>query len=465
MILSFRKRIATHFMLATALIILLVFGTVYFIVQESVYYNLDKDLSFEANKHLGEVGFIGDSIHFINMNEMKEIEHREIQVNPVFLQIVGKDGHIYDKSPNLKEQHLNFRSDHRNEDHFNAKLNQRNIRQLQIPIKSQQGVVKGYIEAAMSLDASLMVLSNLRITLLILFPIILIGLFFITSFLAGRSIIPVVSISETTNRITRNNLNERVALPTSKDELYDLSSSINSLLGRIQDAMIREQQFTSDASHELRTPLSVLRGTLEVLIRKPRTQEEYETKIQTSLQEIDRMALIIDQLLEIARFDSNPELSSNSSIAIDSLLIEIGAHRKLEITGKELLLVTDNQCDELISVHYFYGRLILDNILGNAIKYSATGGTIFIRIYPDEQGVNCEITDTGIGIKEEDLTQLFHPFFRSDALNHKEIKGTGLGLSIAQKAAAVIGASISISSEFGKGTSVNVHFKQILRNL
>lgn len=461
---SFRKRIATHFMLATALIILLVFGTVYFIVQQSVYNNLDWDLSFEANKHLSEVDIIGDSVHFINMNEMKELEHREIQVNPVFIQIVGTDGHVYDKSPNLKEQHLIFRRNHTNEDHFNAELVNRNIRQVQIPIR-RGGVVRGYIVAAMSLEASLMVLKNLGIILFVLFPIVLLGLFFITSFLAGRSIIPVVAISETTNRITRNNLNERVNLPNSRDELYDLSSSINSLLDRIQDAMHREQQFTSDASHELRTPLSVLRGTLEVLIRKPRAQEEYEAKIQYSLLEIDRMANIIDQLLEIARFDSNPELNSRSSIAIDSLLAEILAHRNPDIFAKELYIAIDNQCNESIFIHHFHGRLILDNILGNAIKYSSTGGKIGIRIFLDEKGVCCEISDGGIGIRQEDLTQLFNPFFRSDALNHKEIKGTGLGLSIAQKAAESIGASISISSELGKGTLVTIHFKEILRNI
>lgn len=459
---SFRKRIATRFMLATALIILLVFGTVYFIVRQSVYSNLDNDLSFESRKHLTEIELKENTIRFINAEEMEEIEHREVQVNPVFIQIVDQNGKLLAKSPNLKGQHLIFQKKHTNEDHFNAQLNKRNIRQVQIPIKRNQ-TVKGYIVAAMSLDASLMVLSNLGMTLVILFPIILIGLFFITSFLADKSIIPVVTISETTNRITRNNLNERVTLPKSKDELFVLSSSINNLLDRIQDAMNREQQFTSDASHELRTPLSVLRGTLEVLIRKPRTQEEYETKIQYSLQEIDRMALIIDKLLEIARFDSNPELNASSSVEIDLLFSEILTHRHPDISAKELHIITNDSCDQPIAIHRFYGRMILDNILGNAIKYSSNGGQIVIRTFLDQDGLNCEISDSGIGIRPEDLSQLFNPFFRSDALNHKEITGTGLGLSIAQKAANAIDASISISSELGKGTSVNVHFKEILR--
>jgi len=460
--LSFRKRIATYFMLATALIILLVFGTVYFIVQQTVYHNLDSDLSFEAGKHLEEVGFEKDSIHFLNMNEWKEIEHREIQVNPVFMQLVNVGGQLHDKSPNLKEQHLVFRKEHLKSDHFNTKLNQRNIRQVQIPV-TEKGKVKGYIVAAMSLDASLMVLRNLRNILFILFPIVLIGLFFITSYLAGRSIIPVLTISETTNRITRNNLNERVALPNSKDELYDLSFSINSLLERIQDAMNREQQFTSDASHELRTPLSVLRGTLEVLIRKPREQGEYEDKIKYSLLEIDRMANIIDHLLEIARFDANPALNANSSVLPSALINEILTQRKLEISAKNIQVTILNESEENALIHHFYGHMILDNVIGNAVKYSHNDSEIRISWSSTSAGLRCQISDKGIGIRKEDLAQLFQPFFRSDALDHKAISGTGLGLSIAHKAAESIGAKMTISSELNQGTTVTVDFKEILR--
>ena len=459
---SFRKRIATRFMLATALIILIVFGTVYFIVRETIYTNLDKDLSFESYKHLAEVELTPRSIRFINEKELEEAEHQEVQVNPVFIQVVDRDGKMLTKSPNLKGQHLVFHKYQANDRHFNTHLNRRNIRQVQIPIVRNR-TVKGYIVAAMSMDAPLAVLGNLGMVLIILFPLILIGLFFITSYLAGKSIVPVVAISETTNRITRTNLNERVTLPASKDELYDLSYSINSLLERIEDAMHREQQFTSDASHELRTPLAVLRGTLEVLIRKPRSQEEYESKIRYSLKEIDRMTAIIDQLLEIARFDTNPELTINTSVEMDLLLAEVLAHRHPDIIAKELQIIKQDNSDGSVSIHRFYGRLILDNILGNAIKYSKQGGQILIRTFEEKGGLCCEITDSGIGIRPEDIPQLFNPFFRSDALNHKEIKGTGLGLSIASKAAAKIGATITISSELDQGTSVKIYFKEILR--
>ena len=226
MTLDFKNRIALRYMIATAIIISLVYGVVYFTVRSSVYSNLDHSLSLEAKKHTGEIDIINDSIYFINKGEWVEHEHREAQVSPVFIQIMNSRGQLMDKSPNLKDQKLPFSNANKNGDHFDSKLNNKAIRQVQIPI-THKGVLKGYIMAAMPLEPTLLVLRNLRSVLLISYPLILIGLFFITRYLAGRSIIPVRNITETTNRITNRHLNERVELPPNRDELYQLSASIN----------------------------------------------------------------------------------------------------------------------------------------------------------------------------------------------------------------------------------------------
>lgn len=460
---SFKKRIATHFMLATAIIILFVFGTVYFIVQESVYTNLDNDLSFEANKHKSEIDITGETIHFINKGEWEEHEHRQVQVNPVFLQILNAKGEVMDKSPNLKENELSFQAENEFGSHFNGHLNEVNVRQVQIPMYYKKEL-KGYIVAAMSLEASLMVLENLQMTLFILFPIVLLGLFFISSFLAGRSIIPVVQIIETTNRITKNNLNERVPLPSNTDELYDLSYSINSLLARIESALERERQFTSDASHELRTPLAALRGTLEVLVRKPRTEEEYREKIGLGLFEIDRMAAIIDQLLALARFDNDARLAGDSTVSIKVLVDSIIERHKSSINDKKLSIqVVADDCPDAWPVYQFHADLLLDNLVSNAIKYSTNDDVITILLYEENKELYCEIKDQGIGIAQEDLTKIFQPFFRSAALKHPSVKGIGLGLSLVEKAANAIDARITFESELGKGTKAVVFFKEILR--
>jgi signal transduction histidine kinase len=454
--LSFKNRIAFHYMIATAAIMAITFGTIYFVVQETVFRNLDSDLYFEAEKHTHEIKINGDSIQFINKAEWEEREHQEIQVNPVFIQLLDKHGRLMDKSPNLKNDFLPFNKSEFG-GHFDVKLNKRAIRQVQLPIE-QDEIVMGYILAAMSSESSLSVILKLRNVLLISYFIVLLGLYFISRFLAGRSIRPIQNITSTITRITKNNLKERVKIPQNKDEIYELSSSFNALLTRIESAIEREKQFTSDASHELRTPLATLRGTLEVLVRNPRTQQEYEEKITYSLSEIERMTVTLEQLLLLARLDTNSKIKDDILISLPTLIDESVSRLKKQIASKNLKIdSTMNQSQQVFVPHY-YSDLIIDNVLNNAIKYSAKNDVIKIDVNIIDNKIVCSIQDNGIGIKEEDLKHIYGNFFRSNSLNHKHISGNGLGLSIVKKCADAIDATLGISSSLDQGTTVTITF-------
>ena len=443
-------------MIATAIIMGLVFGFVYFIVQETVFRHLDNDLAYEAKKHTTEIVIKGDSIKFINKAEWQEREHREIQVNPVFIQLIDKQGRLMDKSPNLKESFLPFRKDEFG-GHFDVSLNGKAIRQVQLPIE-ENGKTKGYILSAMSSESAESVILKLRNVLLISYVFVLMGLYFISRFLAGRSIIPIKNITQTIKRITKNNLNERVDLPPNKDEIYELSSNFNELLQRIENAIERERQFTSDASHELRTPLATLRGTLEVLIRKPRTQQEYEGKIIFSLSEIDRMTTIIEQLLLLARLDNQSKAQIDALIPLVTLVDETLSRYKQAISEKKLKVIFDIQTSKEALVPHYYANLIMDNIISNAIKYSQKDSKLEIAMSESKAKIICTVKDQGIGIKKEDIGKLFNYFFRSEALNHKYISGNGLGLSIAKKSADAIEAKLEVVSTLGQGTTVTIIF-------
>lgn len=455
--LSFKNRIALHYIIAKAIIMAVAFIVVYFVVKGVVYQNLDSDLSFEAEKHTEEIKIVGDSIKIKNKKEWEEREHKEVQVNPVFIQILDKNGTFMDKSPNLKENELNYNEKDNFGGSYNEVLNNKPIRQVQLPIE-ENGKIKGFIVAAMSLEASQMVLLNLRNILLVVYLLLLASLYFISKFIAGRSIIPVKNVTETTNRITRNNLNERVPLPQNKDELFDLSSGINNLLQRIENALERERQFTSDASHELRTPLATLKGTLEVLIRKPRERAEYEEKIKFSLTEIDRMTAILEQLLLLARLDTNSKTQDESLMPLTTVIDEILSRHNKQIAVKKLSINFKNDIEDETLVPQYFSNLILENIIGNAVKYTKDGTTIYISITQLDSKIVCKVQDEGIGIQKVDLNNLFNNFFRSDALNHKNILGNGLGLSIAKKAADAINAEIYVESEFSLGTTFTVQF-------
>lgn len=455
--LSFKNRLALYYMLATAIIMALVFAIVFFIVKRSVYKNLDYILSYEARKHSGEIGIKNEVIYFVSKAEWEEIEHREVSVNPVFIQLIDDQGKLMDKSPNLKGLELPFNDSKSTVHNFNTKLGVLDIRQVQIPIV-HDNIIKGYIIGAVSLKDAKMVISNLGKTLLILYPVISLILFGLSRYLAGRSISPIRNITDTTNRITKYTLTERVSLPPNKDELYELTASINDLLNRIENALNREQQFTSDASHQLRTPLSAVQGTLEVLIRKPRTQKEYEEKIAYSLSEIDYMTETLEQLLILSRFDPDQTLQNEVAVSVIPVVESILKQYHQLIKNKNLKVQLDikNLDDRMIPS--YCAHLILENIIHNSIKYTHKDGTLKLGIYGQGQQMVCVIEDNGIGIKNEDLDNIFLPFFRSSALSHKDIPGNGLGLSIAKKAADAIGATIHVSSESGSGSTFTVSF-------
>lgn len=453
---SFQNRIAFYYMIATAVIMAIVFTTVYTIVRGTVYANLDRDLTFEAEKHAEEIKVTGSTLRFVNKAEWQEIEHREIHINPVFIQLIDKKGRVMDKSPNLKDNMLPFNQD-KSAGHFDNLLDGRPIRQAQLPIE-QDGQIKGYILSAISSESAQSVLLKLRNVLIISYLLVLVGLYFISRFLAGQSIIPIKQMTRTMNQITKNNLNERVKLPENYDELHELSLGFNALLQRIEDALKRERQFTSDASHELRTPLATLRGTLEVLIRKPRNQAEYEEKIKLSLTEIDRMTATIEQLLLLARLDTNAEISELKTITMAALLDESIERFREKISRKNLRVSVAITAGEKAQIPHYYAKLIVDNVLSNALKYSHDGGAVTINVTSTAAGLTCTIKDEGIGIKKEDLDKLYDNFYRSDALNHNAVKGNGLGLSIAKKASEAIKARLSIESALDKGTTITIIF-------
>ncbi len=454
--LNFQNRIAIYYMIATAVIMALAFAVIYFVVSETVVRNLDADLSFEAQKHTGEITIIGDSIAFSNKAELEEREHMEVQVNPVFIQLINKEGRVMDKSPNLKEDILEF-NESKFGGHFDSEITNRAIRQVQLPIE-QDGKIVGYIIAAMSSESARSTILMLRNVLLVSYLFVLLGLYFISRFLAGRSISPVQEVTNTITRITKYNLKERVQLPQNKDEIYELSTGFNSLLDRIENALERERQFTSDASHELRTPLATLRGTLEVLIRKPRNQEEYEEKIKYSLSEIEKMAITLEQLLLLARLDTQASVKEKTLISLPTIIDESLTHFKGQIAAKELSIEFNFDENRELLVPHYYTNLIIDNILSNATKYAKDGSVLKIAIGEIDGHVHCTIQDEGIGIKEDDLKHIYENFFRSDSLSQKQIKGNGLGLSIAKKCADAIGARLDIKSALNQGTTVKIAF-------
>lgn len=434
-----------------------VFFVIYKIINFSVNNHINDDIQTEVEKHLEEIEIDRNNTYLIQVDQWRAREHNTVNVNPVFVQFLDINDKLIDKSPNLKGLQLKLYKYQLDNQFIDTYLNKKPIRQIQVPLFDEKKIV-GHLFVAMSLDDATMILTNLRNTLYIAFPLILIVLFLIARLIAGRSIKPVTMITETSRRITKDNLKDRIVLPQNKDELYVLSKTINDLLDRIENAVEREKQFTSDASHELRTPLTVLKGTLEVLIRKSRTQAEYEDKIKYSITEVNRLNNLVDQLLLLARFENQKQSLKIEKVYLNALILDILTLYSGKINTKKITINHSFSKDYFIESDNYLVSIIISNIISNAIKYSEEQGEISIILSKKEGKTICTISDNGIGIAVEDLDKIFNPFYRSSPTNHPEIKGSGLGLSIVKKIAQLLHTKFEIKSEINHGTIVILSF-------
>ena len=452
---SFKNRIAFNYIVSGSILIAIVFLFIYSIVKFSVNKHVNEEIQEELYKHLDDVSTDSNDTYLIQVDQWRAREHNSISVNPVFVEFYDNNKEIIDKSPNLKSSNLKLFPDSNNE-FIDTKLNNIPVRQIQTAIINNNQVV-GYLVVAMSLE-DFEIVQILKNILLVTFPIILILLFLIARFFAGRSIKPVRTIIETSNQITKDNLQTRIPLPQNKDELYVLSENINNLLNRIESAIDREKQFTSDASHELRTPLAVIKGTMEVLIRKPRNQQEYEEKIQFCISEVDRLNHMVDQLLLLARFENQKQNVKQETIYLNALVLDNLTRFSEKSESKKLKIKTEFTEDDYLVCDNYLVSIIISNLISNAIKYSNPNGEIAIELGKKNNEVTFSITDFGVGIAKNDLDKIFNSFYRSDVSNHPEIKGTGLGLSIVKRLCDLLKLEIAVESNLNQGTKFVLNF-------
>ncbi|MBL0007071.1 MAG: HAMP domain-containing histidine kinase [Saprospiraceae bacterium] len=213
----------------------------------------------------------------------------------------------------------------------------------------------------------------------------------------------------TASGITDATMGTQLHLPLHKDEFYDLTQTINDLLGRIEESMLRQKQFTSDASHEIRTPLAAIRGTLEVLIRKQREPAAYQEKISGIIQQVDRLDRLLDQLLELARIESGITKPKHEPVPLAALVSGLYTKWKDAVEVKGISLSVRIPDDDRHGDKLFL-EIILDNLVHNAIKYGKEQGHILIDW--DEGQRSLLYVMMAMAFPEEHLPNIFSRFYR-----------------------------------------------------
>ncbi|MDO8586371.1 MAG: heavy metal sensor histidine kinase [Armatimonadota bacterium] len=334
-------------------------------------------------------------------------------------------------------------------------LGRSDLRFISLPVSGDRKL-RYVVQVATPLDRMQATLSRMRFLLILcgvaMLSIMTAGGWFIT----GRALSPVRKMAATARRIGAGKIDERLVAPDSGDEIEELARTFNDMIDRLEGAYRQVKRFTADASHELRTPLTIMKGEIEVALRKARSPEAQEQVLRSALEEINHMSKIVDRLLTLARIDSGEAVLEMATVDLDETLR--AACRQYEplarARGCELVVRSASQS----TVRGDKQRLmeLVGNLLDNSIKYSPTGGSIEVTLSPRNHGFVISVTDMGVGIASKDLPRVFERFYRGQNSRTRHVQGSGLGLSICKWIAETHGGRIEVRSQIGKGSTFAV---------
>lgn len=270
-----------------------------------------------------------------------------------------------------------------------------------------------------------------------------------------KLLLPVKKMNETIENISVQDLNTRLNVSGSKDELKDLAKTFNDMLDRLQRTYEAQNQFVSDASHELRTPIAVIQGYANLLDRWGKEDKEVlDEAIGAIKSEAEAMKTLVEQLLFLARSDKHTQKVEMADFKVNELIGEVVKETKLIAPNHEIL----NMHNEEIIINGDRSLLkeALRVFIDNSIKYTEEQGTIKINSYVKGKKLVLEVEDTGAGISKEDVPFIFDRFYRADKSRTKESGGTGLGLSIAKWIIIKHKGKIEVQSKLGHGTKITI---------
>jgi heavy metal sensor kinase len=274
--------------------------------------------------------------------------------------------------------------------------------------------------------------------------------------LATRSLAPVRRMAEQAQRITSKDLRKGLDAGAVGAELQLLAGSFNELLTRLDRSFDTIRRFVGDASHELRTPLAVIQGEADVALAGDRTPAEYRETIAIIQDETRRLSRLVDDLLHLARADSENVKPHREPFYLNDLLAEccrsaqtLAASRGVALDCRSVQDVTFHGDPELL-------RRLTSNLLDNAIRYTPAGGKVSVGLETDADGVRIAVSDTGIGISPEAAAHVFERFYRADQARSREQGGFGLGLSIVKWIAESHNGTVELHSQPGVGSTFTV---------
>lgn len=273
-------------------------------------------------------------------------------------------------------------------------------------------------------------------------------------FLVKMTLRPVDKMVRSIRNIRSDNLSVRMPVVDFNDEIRLLGRTFNDMLDRLEKSFEAQRQIVQDLSHELKTPITILRGQLEVALKRPRSVEEYENVLRAGVSEIETIRRIIDDLLMLARLDSRAMTLEMKPVRLDLVIEYLLEDVRALADSKKIAVVCGKSSAITIQANEIHLRRLFMNLLDNAVKYTDKGGRIEIQISEEAGNGVVVIQDNGIGIPAEHLPNIFDRFYRANKAARAD--GYGLGLGIVKSIVDAHKGRIEVKSAPGQGTAFRV---------
>lgn len=290
--------------------------------------------------------------------------------------------------------------------------------------------------------------TNIYMQSLIFLVLIIIIAGIATYFILNHALKPVFELNRNIREINANNLLSNLNLKGPNDEIKELKMSFNQMIARLNNAFNSQKRFNSHVAHELKTPLAVIKTNIEVLNEQnEKSEQDYERLLDLATKSVNKMNNIIETLLDMVR-NENSKLDEDVDVneIIEDVITDLQT-----IAGRKNVNITNElrSTKSIQSNHIFLYRAIY-NIVENAIKYNVQDGNIYIETFDENSNIIIKIKDTGKGIPNDVIDNIFEPFFRVDNIENKS--SLGLGLALVKSTIELHNGTIIVTSKFGEGT-------------
>jgi len=459
---SLRWKLTLWFALITCVILIFTGIVIETLVETNLYNEVDDNLKVYSARVHGTLNpdEIPDPLDY-EVIHSKLPEINEFISPGIFIQLIDEDNNVVVKSDNLGEQELPKKPS-LIETGFNGNVD---IETVDAPDNTRVRIMVSpllltdqtlVLEVAQSLERVDSILGEVKwamragVLLAIVLAVVSAGI------VIRRALAPVKRITETARNIeASSDLSRRVNYKGPLDEIGQLATTFDHMIGQLYNSFQSQKDFVADASHELRGPLTVFKGNLD-LLKRNLSEEDRQESLSSMEAETDRMKRIVDDLLLLAEIESGRKRKQKKVSLIE--ILEDGLSQGQQLAGNRTITIAG---EEKLTVKGDIHRLrqLLTNLVNNAIKYTPDNGTITLSLFRQGDYACLQVADNGIGIEPEHIDHIFDRFYRTDKARSRAKGGIGLGLAIVKVIAEQHVGKVTVTSEPGKGSVFTVWLK------